>query len=100
MNKKVMILVIFVILVVLIFLLVCRSLEIKRKENENIDRTEIELKETTFKDGFDEKYTIKYNEASLVYEIYDENGNLLITSPTESGVKEYIENPELVRAVK
>ena len=99
MNRKVMILVIFVILIVLIFSLIHRNIENKRKENEDISKTEMELKETTFKDSFGEKYMIKYNEASLVYEIYDDNGYLLVTCPTESGVKDYIENPELIRVV-
>lgn len=99
MNKKFIFLIVLLICIILVFLLIYRRIEkIKNIENNNIN--ENELSETTFEDNDGEKYTVIYSEANLVYEIYDENGNLVGISPTESGVYEYIENPDLMKSIQ
>ena len=68
----------------------------KLKEN-NIEEISQETIEKIFEDENGNKYIVKYSEKNLGYEIYDENGVLVTISPTESGVKEYVENSELVQ---
>ena len=99
MNKKIMIIIIFSITLIIGIILLVSKLnknKIKLEENNEIEKEESEI---SFEDDSGNEYTSIYSESNLVYEIYDEKGNLVAISPTESGVKEYMENPELMFSI-
>lgn len=94
MNKKIIILIVMLTFATGIVFTVRNIDKSKETKSEEIEQ------ETNFKDENGDKYTVKYSENNLVYEIYDENGTLVAISPTESGVKEYIESLNLTQTTK
>ena len=98
MNKKIMIIMVSIILAILVIFLL---LKFNKNKSEKIGKNEQEKRteEINFEDNSGKKYTSIYSEDNLVYEIYDENGRLIVSTPTESGVREFMENPEMMYVV-
>ena len=97
MSKKVIVLIVFITCLILIVFLI--NGKTKKKENENVGIDELELTEMTLESDSGNKYKVVYSELNLVYEIYDEYGNLVGISPDEQGVYEYVENPDLINSI-